>query len=299
MELPETPATTAELRAMGITPKRLRLLAENGELRRLLRGVYVAGHVPDDIGLRVAATAKVVAPGHVVIDRTAAWLHGVDAFGFAETDTVVETAVPSDANPSDRADVDGHKRSLGEQDLTTLAGVEVTTPLRTALDLGCGLRRRDAFAAMCGLARAGEFDATACVAELPRFAGRRGVCQLRGLSRLVDPRMESHREAWVYLELADAGLPLPEPQVWVEIDGVPTYRLDFAYVGRRVAIEYDGQEFHGPDEEEHDAARRAALRALGWTVVVVRRGDFHGRNLDRWIRGVRDALRDGYSSRRW
>ena len=36
-----------------------------------------------------------------------------------------------------------------------------------------------------------------------------------------------------------------------------------------------------------------------WTVIVVRRGDFTGERLDRWLGELRDALQPDYSNRRW
>ena len=93
----------------------------------------------------------------------------------------------------------------------------------------------------------------------------------------------------MFLAIADAGLPLPEPQVWIEIDGVPTYRLDFAYRRARVVVEYDGEEAHEGREAE-DEERRAWLRRHGWTVIVVRIGDFTGEALDRWLTRVPGGL---------
>jgi very-short-patch-repair endonuclease len=138
-------------------------------------------------------------------------------------------------------------------------------------------------------------------AQLPRFRRRRGVIQLRELAQLIEPRVESARESWTWLEIHDAGLPMPEPQVWIEIGGVPTYRLDFAYERRRIAIEYDGAEFHDStdDQRRYDADRRAWLRKNGWTVIVIRSGDFTGERRDRWIRELRLALSTTYDNRRW
>ena len=79
---------------------------------------------------------------------------------------------------------------------------------------------------------------------------------------------------------------------------MPTYRLDFAYRRRRVCVEYDGEEAHR-DQEEYDADRRAWLRDHGWTVIVVRQGDFGDEALDRWLAELREALAAAYSNRRW
>lgn len=172
--------------------------------------------------------------------------------------------------------------------------------MRTGLDLGCHLRRREAFAALSGLARAHGLTAADYAAQLPRFRRRRGVCQLRDLVGLVDPRLESAREAWTLLELHDSGLPLPTPQLEVVVDG-DLFRLDLAYPWAKVAVEYDGHEWHTLTAEQRhaDEHRRRLLEAAGWLVVVVRRGDFTGAARDRWIGMVRDALTPTYSNRRF
>lgn len=269
----------------------------------MLRGVHVAAHVPDSLDLRVDAVAAVLRPDQVVIDRTAAWLHGVDVHAYAERGLPlpVETCALRWCATTSRCGVDGRTRDLGVLDVMTLRGVRVTTPVGTALDLGCCLRRREGFAAMTMLARRHGFDVTALVSQLGRYRRRRGVVQLRELVPLVDPRLESHREAWVLLAIADAGIPLPEPQFWVTVDGVPTYRLDFAYPRLRVCVEYDGVDGHemSRDQRERDEARRRWLSAQGWVVIVVRRGDFTDDALDRWLRELRPHLSPAYSNRRW
>ncbi|HET6168234.1 MAG TPA: hypothetical protein VFE07_15495 [Marmoricola sp.] len=182
-----------------------------------------------------------------------------------------------------------------------VAGVAVTTPLRTALDLGCNLRRRDALAALDQFMRLHDIDRDALTRASARYFRRRGVVQLRQLIPLADPRAESQRESWTRLEIIDAGIPCPEPQVWIEVDGVPTYRLDLAYPILRVAVEYDGEEFHDRTEAQRraDAQRRDWLKEHGWTVIVVRKGDFHGEGLRRWLGELRAALRPTYTNRRW
>jgi hypothetical protein len=300
---PDQPFTTAEAAAAGISSKRLRAAVGAGAVRRVLRGVYVRADLEDTVDLRAAASARVIAPGSVVVDRTAAWIHGVDVFVHSEHEVLppVETCALRWRTRSRREGVDGRTRDLIPDDVMSIGGLRVTTPLRTALDLGCNLRRREALAALDQFMHDHDLEHEDLGRGALRYFRRRGVVQLRQLIPLAHPRAESPRESWTRLEMIDAGLPVPEVQVWVEVDGVPTYRLDLAYPKHRIAIEYDGDEFHMRTDEQkrRDAARRTWLSEHGWTVIVVRNGDFTGAGLDRWIGEVRSALRSTYSNRRW
>lgn len=300
---PDHPFTLADLRAVDIPEGRLRRAVRAGEVRQLVRGAFVAAGTPNSIELFAQAVARVVQPHHVVTDRTAAWLHGVDCFVWAEQDLVpvVETCALRGHEATAISGVDGRTRDLLPMDVTTVHGVLVTTPLRTALDLGCTLRRREAYAALNALAGAHGLTREDFLRSLPRYRRRRGVRQLRPLVQIVEPRVESERESWVLLEIHDAALPSPEPQYWIEIDGIPTFRLDFAYPRLKICVEYDGEEWHRktPEQRDDDEARRGWLRRDRWTVIVVERGDFTGTARDRWINELRRALRPGYTNRRW
>ena len=180
-----------------------------------------------------------------------------------------------------------------------LAGVRTTTPLRTALDLACNVKRADALSALDAFARQHHVSREALLSGLERFKGRRGVIQARELVLLMDPRAESERETRLRLALADAGLPAPRPQWVVIIDG-HEFRLDLAYPAHRVGVEYDGEEWHGTEEQRrHDNLRRRLLEKAGWVVIVVRRGDFSPARMDSWLSDVRDALEGRYTSLRW
>lgn len=297
---PDGPFTDADLTAIGIPRARRRRAQRGGAIRPVVRGVFVRTGLPDTLELRARAVSRVVRPHHVVTDRTAAWLHGVDAHVYAEHDGVpsVEMCALRWHEPTSLSGTDCRTRDLRPDDVTTLLGVPVTTPLRTALDLGCCLRRREAFAAINALARLHRFDGNDLQRELPRFRRRRGVIQLRELVAVAEPRLESQRESWMLLAIVDASLPLPEPQVWIEVDGVRRYRLDLAYRRLRVCIEYDGDAAHR-GREAYDEERRRWLRDHGWTVIVLTEGDFTGDALDRWLRQLRAALDPTYTNRRW
>jgi hypothetical protein len=255
------PFTAADFSRLGLSRASVRRLLAAGTLRRVITGVYVAGDAEDTIDLRVAALALVTTPGHIVVDRTAAWLHGVDTFTLDEMDVAppIETCVLRGRHPTERRDARGGTRDLAPTEVMLLGSVQVTTPLRTVLDLGCRLRRREAFAAINALAGRDGLDVAACRAAIDqRYRRRRGVRQLRELVAMMDPACESPRESWTLLAIRDAGLPAPRQQYWIVINGVPTYRLDHAYPLQRVVVEYDGS-WHDqtPEQKAADDARRA------------------------------------------
>jgi hypothetical protein len=252
---------------------------------------------------RAGAAALVISPHAVVADRTAAWIWGVDCFRFRELDVVppLETRTLRGHRAPARSGVRAGQRDLESSDWVHVAGVRVTTPLRTALDLGCVLTRRDALAAMDALARAHGFMSTELMRAVRSYYRRRGVVQLRELAALVDPRAESAGESWTRIEMHDHGLARPEVNWWVYEHAVPKYRIDLAYPHAKVAIEYNGDEFHSSEaDKQADAERRAWLERHGWIVIVVDKDSFTDEAIAIWIEEIRTALADAQRPpRRW
>lgn len=289
----DAPFTAAQAEAAGLSRYALDQALGSGQVRRVLRGAYVCSHVEDTPTLRARTAKLVISPHAVVCDRTAAWIHGCEVFDYRELDVMppLETYVLRGHDPTDRPECAGGTRDLRPEDWTVIGGVRVTTPLRTAMDLGCKLSPRNALAAMNMLMRLHGFTQEDMQRLLPRYRRRRGVRRLRPLVPLVDGRAESIAESWPKYEIASHGLPLPVPQYWVHVDGVRTYRLDYAYPHARVAVEYDGEEFHStPEDREADRVRRQWLRDHGWTVIVLTKDDFTPEGVDRWISRLRVAL---------
>ena len=292
-DFPPHPFTWPMARDRGISRARLVNGLRRGVLVRLLRNVYVRADVELTMEDRAGAAALVISPHAVVADRTAAWIWGVDCFSFRELDVVppVETRTIRGHRAPARAGVRAGQRDLEPKDWVLVSGVRVTTPLRTALDLGCVLSRRDAVAAMDALARAHAITSAELVREAGRYFRRRGVVQLRELAALVEPRAESAGESWTRIEMHDQGLPRPEVNWWVYEHGVPKYRLDLAYPHARVAIEYDGEEFHTSQEaREADAERLSWLERHGWTVIVIDKNSFSDDAIAVWSEQIRTAL---------
>ncbi|MGH3446595.1 MAG: type IV toxin-antitoxin system AbiEi family antitoxin domain-containing protein [Nocardioidaceae bacterium] len=294
--LPKTPFTSQHAADLGITRRQLGEMVRNGEVRRVLQGVYQLSREPDNLVNRAKAAHLVMQPFGIICDRTAAWVHGVDTFDVRELEILppLECFVLRDMARVRRLGCLGGERDLAPNDVNLVHGVPVTTPLRTALDLGCRLGRRDALAAIDGFMRQHTISRARLKAELSRYRGRRGVVQLRVVVGLGDPRSESPSESWTRMAIVDAGLPLPELQYWVCERGRAVFRLDLAYPRHRVAVEYDGLDYHSSHEQRAaDAKRREWLRERGWTIIVVTKDSFQGDGLDSWLRELRTALRLG------
>lgn len=286
------PTRTRDALAAGWTHDRLHRAVADGDLRRVLRGVYVDASAHDSLDLRAAAAALVLPVRMVVCDRSAAWLEGVDHWDPRDLDVPPLLDVVARSGTRTRLDgVRGALRALSEDDVVILAhGVVATSPLRTAADLACQRGRLAAAAVLDQFAREHGVTTSDLRALLPRFAGRRGVTQLRELVNDLCPEAESPPESWVRRLVLDHQLPRPTPQHEVVVEG-ETYRLDLAYPHLRVAVEYDGEQWHDdPDQQAADRRRRAALARAGWEVIVVRKEDLSGGRLDIWVRRLRASI---------
>jgi len=105
-------------------------------------------------------------------------------------------------------------------------------------------------------------------AEIAR-RGRNGVGPMRDLLEgrgSLLPAAESDNETLLFQILRDSGLPLPQRQVWVEIQG-RRFRLDFAYPAPRIAIEMQSSWHVGSQAQMNDADRRNLLQLAGWDVL--------------------------------
>jgi len=252
-------------------------------VRRVGQGVYAAAQAPDTIEFRAAALRLVVAPSAVLTDRTAAWLHGIDLLPRSAASVMPPISVfDRPGYRARRPGVVSGERMLSGRDVMVVDGLVVTTPLRTACDLGRLLYRFDALAALDQFLRIGV-NHEELLLEIRRFKGYRGVIQLRALAPLADGRSESVAESWLRLFWYEASLPAPELQWWEHDDlGTPIYRLDLALPEARYGAEYDGEVFHTePADQENDEDRRSWLdRERSWHIEVFVKADVFGFRAD-------------------
>ncbi|CUR53926.1 conserved hypothetical protein [metagenome] len=275
----DRPFSFAETRRWGLDRRVLSRWVSQGLLMHPIEGVYYAAQLTDSLGLRLECLKLVVPADAVVTDRTAGWLHGAPMVLAPGDHQVVPRASvfrPPGYRLRNPLAASG-ERTLAPDDVMELAGVKVTVPLRTACDLGRLLRRDQAFAALDALTRLGAFDRDELLERTRRYRGYRGIRQLRELAPLADGRSQSPGESILRLRWLDCG-ELPSPTLQFEVAG-PTgpFFLDLSVPELRYAAEYDGEQWHGPEQRKHDAARREWVRTrLGYEVDVFTAANIHG-----------------------
>lgn len=159
--------------------------------------------------------------------------------------------------------------SLAHDELTTIAGLPVTTAARTAFDLGRHLPRYEAIARLDALMRVSPFSTEDVLMLAKRYHGARGLNQLRELIPLVDVGADSPRESRLRLKFIDAGLPKPTTQILVlDNNGQFVRKLDMGWEEFMAAAEYDGEQ-HQTNRGQYVKDMRVypKLQRLGWIVV--------------------------------
>jgi len=239
------------------------------EYRRLLPDVYVARDVEIDPKLRAEAAWLWSGRRGVVAGFAAAALHGSN---WAAAKPVTELihgnwrCPPGTQTHGDRVLCD---------EIEMVDGLPVTTPARTALDLGCWYPTTSAVAAIDALGRATALEAVDVDLLASRCPRRRGITRAREAIALFDPGSQSPKESWLRVVLIQAGLPRPQTQIPVldEFGDAFAY-LDMGWEDVKVAVEYDGEQ-HRTDRRQYtwDVRRLEMLERLGWIVIRVVAGD--------------------------
>jgi hypothetical protein len=281
------PFTRSDADAAGWTVNKVSALVRDGLVRRLVRGVYVDVLAPDTIELRAAAIARVAPPGAVICRRTAAWLYGVDTLALHERDTLpsVDCVRPPKRRATRLPLAAGHSQTLLTGDVIELHGLQVTSPLATAVHLGRHLDRPFALSAIDSMLHVGLIRHQDLREAIERYPHHPGIAKARELAELAEPLTESPGESWLRLRVVDAGFPRPEVQVVVRTES-REFRLDLGFRqpcpdGRRLGLEYDSDLWHSDAKaDQRDTDRRAELAEVGWLILPVRRGDVWGRRPD-------------------
>jgi hypothetical protein len=239
------------------------------QLRTRYRAVYRNVYVPKNATLTAVTKAR------------AAWLwSGGEATltGFSAAAMLgtkwIEASLPAELSRADRHSPPGiivHSYRLEDSETCVVNGVRVTTPERTAFDIGRRVPTDRAIPILDALANATHLKVADAAAFADARPGARGVRRLRAVLPLVDGGAESPQESRLRLLLVRAGFPAPETQIeFFDRYGVARIRVDMGWRTWRVAVEYDGVQ-HWADRYQRswDIDRIAMLEAMGWVVVRV------------------------------
>lgn len=246
------------------------------ELQRWYRPVFRNVHAPRGRALtlfdRITAAWLWTQRGGIVTGVAASALHGAE---WVADDIPVDLVWDYIRAP------DGlkvrHER-IEADEVTTVAGIPVATPARTAFDLGRFLPRGPALARLDALMRARPFSIEDVLMLARRYKGARGVARLKEILPLVDGGAASPRETWLRLLYIDGGLPRPTTQITI-VDEWGRYvrTVDMGWEEFRVAAEYDGGQ-HQTDRAQYvkDLRVLPKLAQLGWHVMqVIKEDDAH------------------------
>lgn len=234
-----------------------------GRLRWNYTAVHPGVYLPNDAKRTVAvnATAAWLWSGRrgVIAGRAAAAIHGSR---WVDPSTPIEM-IAEHTRP--RPGIIVREERIAADEITIVGGLPVTTPARTALDLGRYLNRDAAVAHLDALAAVNGVSADTAMALAGRYPGARGVRRARAALALMDAGAQSPRETWLRLLLIDAGLPAPRTQIEIT-DGVNRAFLDMGYDEPMVGLDYDGVQHHTDRRQYvHDIGRAEPIERRGWT----------------------------------
>lgn len=208
----EQPFTFQQAVELGGTRHQLEVLLRGGQLRRLLRGVYVWEQVPLSAEVRALALQLLLKPQRYVYEATAAWLHGLPS--------LLEAPIPLRSRQLPRqqsgSSSPGNPKAA-EGRLDTVAGVSAVAPMVAVLQLALQRAPTDYASAVSVLDEAlAHLEIThAALIDYVQTATHQmpaSQAQLaRGLVALADSRAMTAAETRLRLAWHRGHLPTPIP----------------------------------------------------------------------------------------
>jgi hypothetical protein len=258
-------ATSAQLLEV-LSRRTLQLMLRTGVLVKVWPGIYCLGEL--DIRTRLRGLdLRAGEPVAMCLSTAAA------AFGFdIDDDPAVHVLNPLGHHLRSGDGLVVHRREGAP--LTTLDGRHTTTAAWTAVEVARAQKRPRALAYLDAALRSGTVTVFDLIQAAEAQRGRRGIVHVRELIPLARPGAESPMESEGRLAMHDGGLPEPELQYEVVDRMGRVWRVDYAWPGVRVAVEYEGFDWHStPEQLRHDREKRAALLDAGWVVLSITADD--------------------------
>lgn len=172
-----------------------------------------------------------------------------------------------------------HSDNLLPGETLQLDGLALTTPARTAFDLGRRLALRQGVQRVDAVMNATDVKVVDIQAVMAAHRGVRGLLQLAETLRYVDAGAESHYESLTRLLLVQNGFPPTQTQIPVrDAHGRVFARIDLGWPEFLVGVDFEGaHHWTDPKQREWDAERSALIAERGWLDIRVAAGTLHNR----------------------
>lgn len=242
--------------------------------------VYLANGAPRTVFTNASAAWLWSGRKGIISGRAAAALYGV---GWIDDDVPIELITKRSRHPPDVVICDGR---IGEDEVSEVANLRVTTPARTALDLARRLPRDVAVAHLDALASITGVTIPEVSALADRYPRTPGIRQAWESTELMDAGARSPAETGLRLMLLDAGMPKPQTAIALED---PHWEGTMAIGWDRVKVGVDLEESQSIDPYRivQAVARQELFQRLGWLHIRV----LPGHHRSSIIHRVRLALR--------
>jgi very-short-patch-repair endonuclease len=256
--------TRQQLISLGAGRDAIRRALQRGRIHQLHRGVYAT--VPASVLPPLAAEQAAVlacGPGAYLSHHSAA-----AAWGFRPpVDGHIDVLVVG-RRPSPRAGLRIHRTpSIDPRDTRNRAGIAITSPARTLIDIACELSDREFERAFDEALAIRALTLAAARAALLANSRRPGASLTRALvcaERATTMTRSEAEEAFLVL-VRRSGLPLPEVNA-----RVGRFEVDFCWRRERVIVEIDGYAFHSSQAAlERDHERDVELQQMGFLVIRI------------------------------
>jgi very-short-patch-repair endonuclease len=231
--------------------------------RALYPDVYLAGDQTPTLAQRTMGAWLWTRRRGVVAGSAAAAMHGAK---WIADDIPVELIWSNARSPKG---ITSRRDRLAPGESRLVAGLMVTTPERTAFDIGRLTPGDRAVARLDALENSTHFDRDAVVALARRHRGSPGIPRLLSALDSYDAGAESPRETWLRLLLVRAGFPRPRTQIPVARPDGRSYYLDMGWEDVMLAIEYDGDHHRERGVFANDIIRSEYIAYRGWTHIRV------------------------------
>ncbi|ORA79278.1 hypothetical protein K3U93_02995 [Mycobacterium malmoense] len=258
--------------------------------RAVFPNVYLSTKVQPTLERRISAAWLWSRGRATIAGAAAAALHGTK---WIPNDVPVELICVNSRPPRG---VVTRRCLLLDGEAQMMDGRSVTTPERTAFDIGRGGAIHSAVARLDALAAATDFKVEDVLRVSRRHPHSPGLRRLEIALELVDAGAQSPRESYLRLLLVEAGFPRPQTQIPVlGADGIPVAHIDVGWEEYMVGVEYEGDQ-HQTDRRRYvyDIQRLEMLERMGWLIVRIVAED-HRANI---VRRVRMAMAErGWTAR--